>query len=96
MKAQKRRGLRLVVYAGLLRRDWNKMEKLIIDRIEGNVAVCEREDKTMTDIKLADMPEGVVEGDVISFDGSVYRLEKEETADRRHLIQEKMDNLFVD
>ncbi len=39
--------------------------KLIIDRFEGDYAVCEREDKTMMDIERSKLPEGVKEGSVL-------------------------------
>ncbi len=38
---------------------------LIIDRFEGEYAVCEREDRTMVDIPKKELPQGVKEGSKI-------------------------------
>ena len=72
------------------------MEKLIIDRVEGDIAVCELADKTMVDIELIKLPDGVSEGDVIGFDGETYFVDRDETNNRRQRIQNMMDDLFVD
>lgn len=72
------------------------MQRLIIDRLEGNVAVCETETGAMTEIELRKLPEGAREGSVLAYDGKNYTLDiSTETTKRAH-IQKKMDDLFID
>ena len=44
------------------------MEKLIIDRIEGNFAVCEKKDRTMLNLEISKIPEEAKEGSCICID----------------------------
>ncbi|KYC62718.1 DUF3006 domain-containing protein [Heyndrickxia coagulans] len=37
----------------------------IVDRIEGEFAVCEKEDRTTVDIRLSELPSAVKAGDVL-------------------------------
>lgn len=57
---------------------------LIIDRFEGNIAVVENsENENMIRIEKGLIEETAREGDVIFFDGSGYKVDKEETERRR-------------
>lgn len=57
---------------------------LIIDRFEGNIAVVENsENENMIGIEKDLIEEAAREGDVIFFDGSGYKVDKEETERRR-------------
>lgn len=64
--------------------------KWIIDRIEGNTAVCEAGD-IMLDIPLSALPDNVKENDVICVD-----VDSDETKARKENINNLMDNLFKD
>jgi len=66
--------------------------KYVIDRIEGVVAVCEAEDRTMHNIPLPKLPMGVKEGDKISETGKGFVL-VDNSADRER-IKSKMNGLF--
>lgn len=68
-------------------------KKLIIDRIEGDIAVCETGGE-MTEIPVSRLPRGVKEGSVLSVCGKDYRLEQEETAQRRVDIAELQRRAF--
>ena len=68
--------------------------QLIIDRFEGEFAVCEREDKTFLNIPRKHLPKGAEEGDVIIFENGKYRIDKETTKKRRETIRKKMDELW--
>lgn len=66
--------------------------QLIVDRIEGAVAVCEL-NGTMIDIPLTKISAGVREGDILCEDGDLYTVAKEETARRRTAISDRFERL---
>jgi len=61
--------------------------KIVIDRFEGDIAVCEKEDVTMIDIKRTNLPKDAKEGDVLDICGDVIVIDIEETKKRREKIQ---------
>ena len=67
------------------------MRKLIIDRFEGDFAVCETEELNFIDIPKAALPSGAKEGDVLTIS-----LDKEETESRKEKIEGLMNSLFKD
>jgi len=72
-----------------------KVEKrLIVDRIEGDLAMCEADDLVMTAIPLSFLPDGVTEGDVLVFNEHLYTIGIDTHGQRRLQVQEKMDTLF--
>lgn len=64
--------------------------KVIIDRFEGEYAVCEIEVGTIVNIPKILVP-NATEGDVITIE-----VDKNETEDRKKHVQELMNNLFED
>lgn len=64
--------------------------KIIIDRFEGEYAVCEIEVGTIVNIPKILVP-NATEGDVITIE-----VDKAETEERRKNVQELMNNLFED
>lgn len=69
--------------------------ELIIDRIEGDIAVCENIDRTTTNIPLILLPDGVKEGDVILKDeNGEYVVDAEKTLERRQRIKKLLNNLW--
>ena len=70
--------------------------KIVIDRFEGNYAVCETEEKKFIDISKSDIPEGAKEGDILTKTDKGYRIEKTETEEKREAIKNRMNSLFVD
>ncbi len=68
--------------------------KVIIDRFEGDLAVCERPDRTMLNIPRSSIPAKAKEGDVLIIRGDHIRLDSSETARRRKAIEEKMKKLW--
>jgi len=68
--------------------------EIIIDRIEEDIAVCEMLDGGMADIPLARLPQGVREGDVLSFRDGVYTLRPERRKARQEVIQKLQDDVF--
>lgn len=68
--------------------------KLIIDRFEGDFAICEKEDKTMINIEKAKLPSNVKEGDVIVYENVKYSIDLKETSQRKKEINKLMDDLW--
>lgn len=69
--------------------------KAIIDRFEGNYAVCECEDKKMIIFDKSRIPVDAVEGSVLEIEGNEIVLNWAETNTRRERINKKMDDLWV-
>lgn len=67
------------------------MRKLIIDRFEGDFAVCETEALEFVNLPKAALPSGVKEGDVIAIS-----IDKLETDKRKEKIEGLMNSLFKD
>jgi len=63
--------------------------KLIIDRFEGDFAVCEKADRTMMNVKRSRLPPDVKEGDVLNIKGDTITVDTKETL-RRKLQVEKL------
>lgn len=70
--------------------------KIIIDRFEGNYAVCETEENKFIDILKSYIPEGAKEGDILTKTDNGYFIEKAETEEKREAIKNRMNRLFVD
>jgi hypothetical protein len=68
--------------------------KVIIDRFEGNYAVCEKSDRTMMNILKERLPKGAVEGDVLYLKGDSIVIDIEETEKRRKDIEELTKDLW--
>lgn len=63
--------------------------KVIIDRLEGDIAVVELEDNSIVDMSNLLLPKGAKEGDVIEI-----RIDNEETKARKKRNEELMDELW--
>ena len=68
--------------------------RVIIDRIEEEFAVCEKDDTKMVNIELKNIPGKPKEGDVLDVEGSFIIINKSETAKRKAEIEEKSENLW--
>lgn len=71
----------------------NKFMKVIIDRFEDSIAVCEKPDRTMLNIPREKLPNGAKEGDVLDIEGENISLKSDETAQRKTAIENKMRKL---
>ena len=71
------------------------MTYYIVDRVEGDFAVCEFDGSTMVNISRTLLPEGTKEGSVLSKgpDGS-FVLEAQEEQRRREELQKRSEELF--
>ncbi len=72
-------------------------ETYIVDRFEGNYAICEnRRTKEMTNIKTEELPEYIAEGDVIVYQHNEYKVDYEKRKETEERIQNKLKNIFND
>lgn len=67
---------------------------LIIDRFEGQYAVCEREGLDMVHIKVDLLPPGAKEGDILILEGGTITIDRKQTVNRKAEIQKLMDDLW--
>jgi hypothetical protein len=70
------------------------MKKLIIDRFEGNFAVCEQDDKKFINILRDKLPQGVKEGHCLIDNDGVYTIDYERYEERKKSIKDKFGKLF--
>lgn len=68
---------------------------LIVDRIEGTIAVCETVSASIVDVPLSDLPEGTKEGSVLRLENGSYVIDAEEERSRRSRIESKAKRLFI-
>jgi hypothetical protein len=70
---------------------------LVIDRFEGDFAVCEDENRRMIHVRRSEIPLRAAEGDCLIADPKKgYVLDTDETARRKARIKDKMDRLFTE
>jgi len=76
----------------------NQQEKtLVIDRFEGNFAVCEnRETLEMENIEISKLPLNIKQGDVIKSKNNQFELDEQSKSEIEERIKNKMKNLFND
>ncbi|MCL2814132.1 MAG: DUF3006 family protein [Oscillospiraceae bacterium] len=67
-----------------------------VDRIEEGVAVLFDDDENKKEVPAANLPEGVKEGDILSYDAKndAYNAEKQKTAQVKSDLGERLSNLF--
>ncbi|MBU5455381.1 DUF3006 domain-containing protein [Caproiciproducens sp. MSJ-32] len=68
--------------------------KVIIDRFEGDFAVCEREDRSMIDIEISKIPSKAKEGYVLDISDDIITIDLEETERRKRKIEELTKDLW--
>ncbi len=71
------------------------MEKIIIDRFEGEIAVCEREDCSMINIDKSRLPKGARAGNIliVEDDGSI-KIDVNEEIRRKEQILRMQQQIF--
>lgn len=67
--------------------------KVVIDRFEGELAVCERSDRTTINIFRNLLPPEAKEGDVLIMEDDRIWIDVEETQKRRSRIEQMMKRL---
>ncbi|HOO25516.1 MAG TPA: DUF3006 domain-containing protein [Clostridiales bacterium] len=73
------------------------MQRLTVDRFEGDFAVCEKEDRSILSLPISSLPKGTVEGSVlILFKNGCLALDKNEEKIRRKNIEDLYKKIFKD
>lgn len=67
---------------------------ITIDRIEGNIAVCEMPNETIINYKVSELPIGTKEGSVLLVKDSKLVLDEKEYEIRKKRIQDRLDQMF--
>jgi len=68
--------------------------KLIIDRFEGDYAVCEKEDRAMVNVEKRKLPPEAKEGDVLQASEDKFLIDEAETIKRKKYIEELAKDLW--
>jgi len=68
--------------------------KVIIDRFEGNFAVCEKADRTMIDIPKDKIPVEAKEGDILVIEVDSIKIDTAGTVKRKKSIDKLMNDLW--
>lgn len=68
--------------------------KVIIDRFEGDYAVCEKGDRTMMEIPRIIMPEDAKEGDVLIIENDKIITDHETTEQRKNEIADLVKGIW--
>jgi 3-phosphoglycerate kinase len=72
-----------------------KPMKYIIDRIEGNIVVCEnQETKKMENFKIEQFPKGIKDGDIVVLKDEKFEKDESETKNQKEKINELMKKLM--
>lgn len=67
---------------------------MIIDRFEGDMVICETENREMVELARDNVPTDAKEGDVLVWLDGGYQLDLTETQKRKQRIEEKANRLF--
>lgn len=67
----------------------------IIDRFEGEFAVCERKDEQMIQIAKKELPEQAKEGDILICKDGKYTIDYQKTRDRKKEIEDLTKDLWI-
>jgi hypothetical protein len=68
--------------------------RVVVDRIKGKYAVCEKEDRTMINIEKERLPRGVKDGDVLLVEGDTITIDRSSTDRRKQDVKKLMDDLW--
>ncbi len=67
----------------------------VIDRFEGDIAVCENARRQTRDVPVGELPPGAKAGDVLRHSKEGYRLDPAETQRRQRAIEELTKDLWA-
>jgi hypothetical protein len=61
--------------------------KVVIDKFEGDFAVCEKEDRSLLNINRRDVPIDALEGYVLDIQGDDVKIDTTETTKRKEMAR---------
>lgn len=68
--------------------------KYAVDRIEGNIAICENLDtKEIKEVELNLLPKRIKDGTILIYENNKYKIDKNEEEKRRLAVLEKFNRL---
>ncbi|MFL0251492.1 DUF3006 domain-containing protein [Clostridium neuense] len=67
---------------------------MLIDRFEENYAVCEKEDRTMINLKRSLIPKGAKEKDILILEDGRIFIDKDGTRKRKNEISHLMKDMW--
>lgn len=67
--------------------------RVIIDRFEGNYAICQKEDESMVDISKDKLPKKVKEGDILIIENNTITIDIDATVKRREYLEKLFNEL---
>jgi hypothetical protein len=67
---------------------------VIIDRFEGEMAICEKIDRSMISVPRSKLPQEAREGDVVVIEGKTARIDQPATAARKRAAEEKLGRIL--
>lgn len=70
--------------------------EVIVDRFEGDYAVCEKPNRQMIDIRREKLPPNVKEGDVLTIIDNQITINTERRKEREERIRNLMNDLWAD
>lgn len=68
--------------------------KVIIDRFEGEYALCENEDKVIISVPKSHIPKEAREGSILEINHGKYTLSEDEQTSREEHIKTLMEDLW--
>jgi len=68
--------------------------KVIIDRFEGDSAVCEKKDRTMLNVKRDKLPPEAKEGDILNINDDIITVDSAATTKRKNTVNKLFADLF--
>ncbi len=68
--------------------------RVIIDRFEGDYAVCQKENKEIIEIRKEKIPEDAREGDILIIESETIKIDRIGTAKRKKMIESIMKDLW--
>ena len=69
------------------------MEKLIVDRMVGDIAILEKKDRSHVEVSVAEIDAEIKEGSILLFDGYKYSADEDSEAARRKKLFEMQERL---
>jgi hypothetical protein len=68
--------------------------KVTIDRFEDDFVICEKDDRTMINIKKDKIPTNAKEGDILIIQGDNIKIDSDATIKRKGKIDSLMNDLW--
>jgi hypothetical protein len=65
-----------------------------IDRISGEIAVCEDENGDSVKLKASELPKGAREGDILFKENDAWSIDVKESSERRQIMADKLNRLI--